>query len=216
MNENDPTVFVVDDEESIRKSLRLLLRSVGVHVETFDSAQSFLQAYDPERAGCLILDVRLPGMSGIELQEHLLAHAELIPIIFITAHGDVNLAVRAMRQGAFHFLEKPFPDQELLDTIHRAVEQDRANRSVKDERSAVEKRLQLLTPREREVMRLVLQGKANKAIAFELGISERTVEIHRARLMKKMEARSLAQLVKLGYQLDGDGAHAGPGVRLHG
>lgn len=207
MKNDQPIVFVIDDEEQVRKSLALLLRSVGIAVETFGTADAFLQDWNPDRSGCVVLDIRLPGMSGLELQEHLSAQDAMVPIIFITGHGDVSSAVRAMRQGAFHFLEKPFSDQELLDNIHRALEQDQRNRSAGEKRAAVQARLDLLTPREREVMDLVLRGKTNKLIALELGISERTIEIHRSRMMFKMGASSLAQLVKMGFRILDEGTH---------
>jgi FixJ family two-component response regulator len=198
METSKPTVHVIDDEESIRRSLRILLRSVDLAVETHHSALSFLEKWDPHAPGCIVLDVRMSGMSGLELQDQLIEMGTNVPIIFLTGHADVGLAVRAMRQGAFDFMEKPFTDQEILDSINRAIEFDRALRRTQARREAIHARLENLTPREREVMTLVLLGKANKMIAYELGISERTVEIHRARMMKKMQAASLANLVKIG------------------
>jgi FixJ family two-component response regulator len=169
-----------------------------MEVETHHSAAAFLEKWDPEVPGCVVLDVRMAGMSGLELQDHLIARGATIPIVFITAHADVALAVRAMRNGAFDFIEKPFTDQNILDRINRALDHDHAERAAGDRRGAIQARINSLTPREREVMELVLRGKANKMIAFELGISERTVEIHRARMMRKMEAPSLANLVQVG------------------
>lgn len=194
----NPIVHVVDDDEPICRALRMLLHSVEIGVETHHSAAAFLEKWNPEIPGCVVLDVRMAGMSGLELQDHLLAHEATIPVIFITAHADVSLAVRAMRNGAFDFIEKPFTDQEILDTINRALEHDREERESRVRRAAILSRVESLTPREREVMELVLRGKANKMIAYELGISERTVEIHRARMMRKMEAPSLANLVQIG------------------
>ena len=197
MKERSPIVFVVDDDEAVRSSLRLLLKSVGLVPSALGSAREFLDVYDPAQPGCLVLDVRMPGMSGLELQEQLNLRGAVIPVIFITGHGDVPMAVEAMQAGAFHFLQKPFRDQDLIDRIQRALEKDRADRAVLDERSLIRERLQSLTPREREVLRLVASGKPNKIMAAELDVSQRTVEIHRARVMEKMGASSLAALVRM-------------------
>jgi FixJ family two-component response regulator len=201
MNKSVPTVFVVDDDAPVRDALKLLLRSVGHRVEAFASAQEFLDAYHDDRPGCLVLDVRMPGMSGLELQERLNERHAILPIIFITGHGDVPMAVEALQAGALDFLQKPFRDQELLDRIARALEKDAANRRELLELRAIAKRFEELTPRERDVMELVTQGKANKAIAAELNISQRTVEIHRARVMEKTQAASLAHLVRMVLRL---------------
>lgn len=201
------TVFVVDDDVAVRESLSLLIRSMGLDVETFDSAQSFLSGCDPARPGCLVLDIRMPGMSGLDLQDALGAHGIGLPVIFITGHGDVTLAVRAMKAGAIDFIEKPFNDQQLLDRINQAIELDRVNRDVRDAREAAAARLALLSPREREVMERVVRGEANKVVAADLGLSERTVEIHRAKVMAKTGARSLAELVAMVTRLE---AGAGP------
>ncbi len=192
-----PTVFIVDDDEAVRNSLRLLVRSVGLPAVTANSAQDFLATYDPADPGCLILDVRMPGLSGIELQQQLNLRGAVIPVIFITGHGDIPMAVEAMRQGAFDFLQKPFRDQELIDRIQRALEKDRTNRAALLEQGRIKARRDSLTPREREVLELVTSGKPNKVMAADLGLSQRTVEIHRARVMEKMGATSLAQLVRM-------------------
>jgi two-component system response regulator FixJ len=197
MKEHTPTVFVVDDDEAVRNSLRLLLKSVGLAAVALSTAQEFLSKYDPQQPGCLILDVRMPGMSGLELQEQLNVRGAMIPVIFITGHGDIPMAVEAMQQGAFDFLQKPFRDQDLIDRIQRALSKDQANRAELREKSGVRERLQTLTPREREVLELVTSGKPNKIMAADLGVSQRTVEIHRARVMEKMHASSLAQLVRM-------------------
>jgi two-component system response regulator FixJ len=197
MKEKPATVFVVDDDDAVRTSLRLLLKSVGLPVETFGSAQEFLDAFDADRAGCLVLDIRMPGMSGLELQQKLNEMHAIIPIVFITGHGDVPMAVEAMQHGAVDFIQKPFRDQDLIDRINQALERDKENRAGLKERDAIRRRMEQLTPREREVLDLVTQGKANKVIAGDLNVSQRTVEIHRARVMEKMGASSLAHLVRM-------------------
>ena len=197
MKEKITTVFVVDDDEAVRTSLKLLLRSVGLPVETCVSAQEFLDRFDAERPGCLVLDIRMPGMSGLELQERLNAMHAMIPVVFITGHGDVPMAVEAMQHGAVDFIQKPFRDQDLLDRINQALEKDRDNRAGLRERDNIRARIADLTPREKEVMDLVTAGKANKIIAGDLDVSQRTVEIHRARVMEKMGASSLAHLVRM-------------------
>jgi len=197
MKERVPTVFIVDDDEAIRNSLRLLLKSVGLAAATLPTAQEFLASYDPQQPGCLILDVRMPGMSGLELQEQLNVRGAIIPVIFITGHGDIPMAVEAMQQGAFDFLQKPFRDQDLIDRIQRALAKDKTNRAELAQRSRVRENFGSLTPREREVLDLVTSGKPNKIMAADLGVSQRTVEIHRARVMEKMHASSLAQLVRM-------------------
>jgi FixJ family two-component response regulator len=197
VSEKTSTVYVVDDDEAVRKSLRRLLQSVGLAVEIFASAHEFLTRYDPQQAGCVLLDVRMPEMTGLELQEQLNVHGTIIPVIFITGHADVPMAVEAMRHGAYDFLEKPFQDQDLLHRVRSAIAQDNANRTRLEHRDAIQDRLVSLTPREREVLDLVTSGKANKVMAAELGVSQRTVEIHRARVMEKMGASSLAHLVRM-------------------
>ena len=205
MKEKPATVFVVDDDEAVRTSLRLLLKSVGLPVETFASAQEFLDQFDPDRAGCLVLDIRMPGMSGLELQQHLNDRHSIMPVVFITGHGDVPMAVEAMQAGAVDFIQKPFRDQDLIDRINRALEKDREMRSELRERDEIRRRMSQLTPREREVLELVTQGKANKVIAGDLNVSQRTVEIHRARVMEKMGANSLAHLVRMVIEAHRDG-----------
>lgn len=197
MKEKPATVFVVDDDEAVRTSLRLLLKSVGLPVETYAAAQEFLEQFDPDRAGCLVLDIRMPGMSGLELQQQLNDRHSIMPIVFITGHGDVPMAVEAMQAGAVDFIQKPFRDQDLIDRINRALEKDREMRGQLKERDEIRRRMSQLTPREREVLELVTQGKANKVIAGDLNVSQRTVEIHRARVMEKMGANSLAHLVRM-------------------
>jgi FixJ family two-component response regulator len=199
---SEPTVFIVDNDEAVLDSLRMLMKSVGLRAECFRSAAEFLDAYDPERSGCLVLDVRMPGMSGIDLQGNLVAMHSMLPIIFITGHGDIEMAVHAMRAGAVDFVQKPFSDQVLLDRIQQTVAQDVSNRESLSKRDEVARRMERLTPREKEVMSMVVSGKANKVIAIDLGVSERTVEIHRARVMKKMEATSLPHLVRMVLEVE--------------
>jgi FixJ family two-component response regulator len=202
MNERPATIFVVDDDEAVRSSMKLLLKTLGLPAETYSSAQEFLTAFDARRGGCLVLDIRMPGMSGLELQEELNARGAILPIIFITGHGDVPMAVEAMQRGAMDFLQKPFRDQDLVDRIHKALEKDRAGRALLGSRERIRARLAQLTPRELEVMRLVTQGKPNKVIAGDLELSQRTVEIHRAHVMDKMGANSLAHLVHMVIEVD--------------
>lgn len=189
-------VYVVDDEEDVRAGVALLLRSVGLAVTTYASGAELLAAVEPQVAGCLVLDVRLPEISGLELQEQLNLRGVRLPIVFISGHGDIPMAVRAVRAGALDFLEKPFSDQALLERVHRALELDRERRRSGAEQAAVEERLQRLTPRETEVLELLLEGKVNKLIARALDVSTRTVEIHRARILHKMEVENAQQLVR--------------------
>ena len=197
MTEYKPTVFLVDDDEAVRDSLGLLMKSVDLTSRSFASAGDFLAEYDPDSPGCLILDIRMPGMSGMELQQKLIDMRAKLPIIFITGHGDIPMAVEAMQRGAVDFIPKPFRDGELLDRINKALENDRKNRDSLVEREVIEERIEKLTPREKQVLELVVQGKANKVIAGDLEVSQRTVEIHRARVMEKMQVRSVAQLVRM-------------------
>jgi two-component system, LuxR family, response regulator FixJ len=192
-----PTVFVVDDDQAMRNSLKWLIESVSMQVETFESANAFIQSYYPGRSGCLLLDVRMPGMSGLELQEYLLVNQIAIPVIIITGHGDVPMAVRAMKAGAVDFIEKPFNDELLLESIRQAMALDARQRDMQAQRAEIATRLARLTPREHEVMVMVTNGQANKEIANTLGVSSKTVEAHRARVMEKMEADSLAELVRM-------------------
>jgi FixJ family two-component response regulator len=197
MKEHPATVFIVDDDEAVRGSLKLLLKTLGLPAQAYASAQEFLADFDPQHSGCLVLDIRMPGMSGLELQEELNTRGAMLPIIFITGHGDVPMAVEAMQHGAMDFLQKPFRDQDLLDRINRALEKDRVGRELLGNRERIQARIVELTPREREVLTLVTQGKANKVIAADLQLSQRTVEIHRAHVMEKMGANSLAHLVRM-------------------
>ncbi len=197
MSNGEPTVFIVDDDDEVRDSLEDLVDSVGLKAEIFASAQEFLAAYDPLRAGCLVLDIRMPGMSGLELQEKLGEQQAVLPIIFITGHGDVPMAVEAMRRGAVDFIQKPFRDQDLLDRINSALAQGVGRREDMQEQRAIEERIHSLTRRERQVMEMVVEGKANKVIAIDLGLSQRTVEVHRANVMEKMRAKTLADLVRM-------------------
>ncbi|MCB1725240.1 MAG: response regulator transcription factor [Gammaproteobacteria bacterium] len=198
-----PVVFVVDDDQAMRNSLKWLIESVGVHVESFSSADEFLSQYQPSRSGCLVLDVRMPGMSGLDLQEHLAKRNIQIPVVVITGHGDVPMAVRAMKSGAVDFIEKPFNDEVLLDAIRRAIAHGEQQRSHHSEHLQIQQRLQNLTPREYEVMEMVTEGRSNKEIANTLGVSAKTVEAHRARVMEKMQAGSLAELVRMVLAVNG-------------
>jgi len=206
MQPQAPTVFVVDDDEGVRNSLRFLLKSVGLATRALGSASEFLDGYKASQPGCLVLDVRMPGMSGLELQQQLNLRGAVIPVIFITGHGDIPMAVEAMQQGAFDFLQKPFRDQDLIDRIQRALERDARNRASLEQHTRIRERLDSLTPREREVLALMTRGKPNKVMAAELGVSQRTVEIHRARVMEKSGAASLAQLVRMVMDLEADRA----------
>jgi len=205
MKNETPTVFVIDDDDAVRSSLRLLLKSYGLEAQLCASAEEFLASHDPDRPGCMVLDVRMPGMSGIELQQQLNARGATIPIVFITGHGDVPMAVEAMQAGAFDFLQKPFNDNDLIARVQRAIEHNASQRARLHTRKDTRERLATLTPRERDVLDLVVVGKANKVIAADLGLSQRTVEIHRARVMEKMDAASLAQLVRMVLDLEREG-----------
>jgi FixJ family two-component response regulator len=196
-----PTVYVIDDDDGMRRALSLLLSSVGYQTLAFSNPSEFLAQFDPDTHGCLVLDIRMPGMSGLELQQHLNRTGSMLPVIFITGHGDVPMAVQAMKEGAFEFIQKPFRDQDLLDRINHALQQDAESRNNLARRADVVRRLETLTPRERQVMDMVVEGSANKVIAIDLNLSERTVEIHRAKVMEKMGARSVAHLVKLQLSL---------------
>ena len=191
------TVYVVDDDEAVRTSLDWLISSVNLPVRTFGSAKAFLDHYRPGAEGCVVVDVRMPGMSGLELQKKLAESASHLPIIIITGHGDIHMAVDAMKAGAFDFIEKPFDDQLLLDLVQKAVEKSLEAAHDQALREEIARRLALLTPREREVLDLVMLGEPNKRIALALGICEKTVEAHRAKVMEKTQARSVAELIKL-------------------
>ena len=197
MKEKTPTIFVVDDDDAVRTALRLLIKALGLPVETFASAQEFLDSFDADRPGCLVTDIRMPGMSGLELQAKLNELHSIMPLVFISGHGDIPMAVEAMQHGAMDFIQKPFRDQDLIDRIRQALDLDRANRAALRGRDEIIERIRTLTPREHEVLALVAAGKANKVIAGDLDVSQRTVEIHRARVMEKMNASSLAHLVRM-------------------
>ena len=201
----DDTVFVVDDDKAVCKSLSFLLRTAGHEVETFPSAAAFLNAYDPGRRGCLVLDVRMPRMTGLELQQELNARGWRIPAILITGHGTVPMAIAAMKAGAFDFIEKPLRDDVLLESIDRALDWDDSNRAEHLELATLKSRAALLTDREREVLALAAAGEPNKSIARKLGISFRTVELHRSHILEKMQARTIAHLIRMAILLQQDG-----------
>jgi FixJ family two-component response regulator len=201
MKELDPIVFVIDDDRMIREGLHSLIRSVGLRVETFASAQDFLVAKRPDASACMVLDVRMPGLSGLDLQLKLRDDGIPIPIIFITGHGDIPMSVRAMKEGAHEFLTKPVRGQDLLDAVQKALASDRALRQERREVDEIRKRFESLTPREKEVLTLVVAGLLNKQIADQLGMSELTVKTHRAHVMKKTQAESLAHLVRMSEKL---------------
>jgi FixJ family two-component response regulator len=202
MSSELPVVFVVDDDVSMREALRNLLRSVGLQVKTFDTAQNFLAHPQPDAPGCLVLDVRLPGLSGLDLQREL-ARAEIdLPIIFITGHADIPMSVRAMKAGAIEFLTKPFRDQDLLDAVQEAIGKNREARAQSQQTQELRARYLALTAREQEVMRLVVEGLLNKQIAGQLGTTEATIKLHRGRVMHKMQAASLAELIRMAERLE--------------
>jgi two-component system response regulator FixJ len=199
-----PTIYIVDDDDGMRRALTVLMSTVGYNAIAFERPSEFLEKLDPNQPGCLVLDVRMPEMSGLEVQQHLNRNGSMLPVILITGHGDIPMAVQAMKDGAFDFLQKPFRDQDLLDRINAAIKQDAENREIVERHADLRRRAESLTPREREVMALVVDGRANKVIAIDLGLSERTVEIHRANVMEKMQARSVAHLVKMHLTLNGE------------
>jgi FixJ family two-component response regulator len=201
MNESPPIVYVVDDEPAVSISLKRLLRSVGLEARTYASAQEFLRGDRPDAPGCLILDVRLPGLSGLDLQQELTSAKIDLPVIFITGHGDIPMSVQAMKAGAVEFLTKPFREQDLLAAIQRGIEQNRITRKDNAEIRVLQRRYALLTPREREVFPRVTSGLLNKQIAAQLGASEKTIKVHRGQVMHKMKAESLAQLIQMAEKL---------------
>ena len=202
MDTVEPTVFVVDDEAPIRDSLRWLIESVDLAVDTYASGTEFLDAYDQSRTGCLILDIRMPGMSGLDVQQQLQAQSIDLPVIFLTGHGDVHLAVRAMKAGAFDFVEKPYNDQTLLDLVQRAINRHIHERKAVSEFREIRGRWETLTPRERQIMAEVVDGHSNKNIASMLEITEKTIEFHRANVMDKMQASSLTELIRMAVALE--------------
>jgi two-component system response regulator FixJ len=199
-----PVIYVVDDDDGMRRALDTLLSTVGFKTVVYSRPTDFLGNFKADAPGCLVLDIRMPDLSGLEVQQQLNRMGSMMPVIFITGHGDVPMAVQAMKEGAFEFIQKPFRDQDLLDRINHALKQDAENRSTVSRRAEVLHRLETLTPRERQVMDMVVDGAANKVIAIDLNLSERTVEIHRAKVMEKMGARSVAHLVKLQLTLTDD------------
>jgi FixJ family two-component response regulator len=199
-----PIIYIVDDDDGMRRALTVLMTTVGYTPVAFDKPSEFLTKYNPNQPSCLVLDVRMPEMSGLEVQQHLNRNGSMLPVILVSGHGDIPMAVQAMKDGAFDFLQKPFRDQDLLDRINGALKLDAKNRESVDRLADLRQRSESLTPREREVMALVVDGRANKVIAIDLGLSERTVEIHRANVMEKMGARSVAHLVKMHLTLNSE------------
>ncbi|MBW1743558.1 MAG: response regulator transcription factor [Deltaproteobacteria bacterium] len=202
MTAGTPIVFVVDDDPSIRKSLTRLMKSARLAVETFATAHEFLERQSHEGPSCIVLDVKLPGLNGLELQEELLSRKYAMPIVFITGHGDIPVSVKAMKKGAIDFLAKPFDDKDLLGAVHEALQRDSKTRIIRDEREDIERRLESLTPREYEILTHVITGMLNKQIAYALNISEKTVKVHRGRVMAKMGVNSVAELVRFTEKVD--------------
>jgi two-component system, LuxR family, response regulator FixJ len=207
MSATEPIVYIADDDESLRALLRALVQSIGLPCRIFNSANKFLEQYDPRQPGCLVLDLFMPGMSGLELQEELNRRGAMIPVIFITGHADVASAVAAVRHGAFNYLQKPFRNSELIENVRGAIEFDRRNRETLAQQDMIRDRIASLTPREREVLELIVRGLASKVMAHEMGVSKRTVELHRSRVMDKMGANSVAQLVRMFLDFHRDGPH---------
>ena len=201
MTESQPIVFIIDDDISVRDGISDLLRSVGLDAHTYGSTQEFVSSKRPDASGCIILDVRLPGRSGLDFQQTLRELGIRLPVIFISAHGDIPISVRAMKSGAIEFLTKPINEQQLLDAVHAAIELDRANRQDNALATELRARFDSLTPREREIMSLVVSGKLNKQIGFQVGLSEMTVKVHRSHVMQKMQAKSVVDLVRMADKL---------------
>ena len=210
MTESEPVVYVVEDDDASRSLVRALTQSMGIACRAFGSAQEFLEKYDPLQPGCLVLDIFMPGMSGLELQEELNRRGTVIPVIFTTGHGDVPSAVEAMKRGAFNYLQKPFKNSELIDNVKNALDHDRNNRQALTRLDVIRERMVSLTPREREVLDLVVSGRPNKIMAQQMGLSQRTVELHRSRVMEKMGATSVAHLVRMLMNLERGGNGASP------
>ncbi|MFA7555659.1 MAG: response regulator [Spongiibacteraceae bacterium] len=208
--ESPTHVYIIEDDDAVRDSLQMMLESIGRDVQAFASADGFLAAYHQDMAGCIVLDIRMPGMNGMELQRKLNERNSILPIIFVTGHGDVPMAVEAMQQGAIDFVQKPYREQLLLDKISTAIKQDEENRKTLQQRQVILESMKNLTPRESDVMKLMVEGKANKVIAIDLDISQRTVEIHRARVMEKLHANSLAHLVRMYLTVEGELNRAEP------
>jgi len=204
LSKNKPTVFVVDDDQAMRDSLRWLIESVGIVVETYANAEEFLNSLDASKPGCLLTDVRMPGLSGLELQDVLAERKIKLPVIIITGHADVPMAIRAMKKGAIEFIEKPFNNEILLERIRQGIEKDSQIRRTTADREEIAARLALLSAREQAVMQKIIDGKPNKVVAEELGLSQKTIEVHRASVMKKMRADSVAELVRLALALHQD------------
>ncbi len=202
MTETEPIVFIVDDDDSVRKSLTRLITSVGLKVKTFSSANDFLKCDPYDGPACLVLDIRMPGLSGLDLQAELTKAQRTVSIVFISGHGNIPMSVQALKAGAVDFLEKPFDEQALLDAVHLAILKNKSLRQAQTELNQIQKRIESLTPREREVFSLVVTGMLNKQIAFEMGISEKTIKVHRARVMQKMQAESLAALARMAEKAD--------------
>lgn len=207
----DSIVFIIDDDEAVRRGLSFLLRAAGNEVDAFSSAADFLSRYDPARGGCLLLDIRMPQMNGLELQKELNARAWQIPTIFITGHGTVPLAITAMKAGAFDFIEKPLRDDKLIESVERALNWDQTTREERLQLATLKNRAALLTPREKEILDLVAAGEPNKTIGRRLGISFRTVELHRSHILEKMEARTVSELIRMAILLDQEKARAEAG-----
>jgi len=198
----DQKVYIIDDDDAVRDSIGMFFESEGIKFEAFASANAFLRAYDGSQKGCLVVDIRMPGISGLELQDNLNRQNSILPIIFITGHGDLPMAVEAMREGAIDFIRKPIDEENLLHRIQQAFESESGVRKLFQHRKEILLRVELLTDRERQIFELVTRGETNKVIAIELGISERTVEVHRSNVMKKMDAKTMAQLVRMQIQID--------------